>query len=46
MRVTRGRAAIVALTTSSALLIIFGSLEFEFLGLVQAVAVCTLIGRN
>lgn len=46
MRVTRGRAATVALATSTALLIVFGSLEFMFLGLVQAVAVCTLIGRN
>ena len=40
------KAAIAALATSSALLIIFGSLEFTFLGLVQAVAVCTLIEGN
>ena len=46
MRVMPSRAATVALATSTALLIVFGSLEFMFLGLVQAVAVCILIDRN
>lgn len=39
------RAALVAIATSSALLIVFGSLQFAFLGLVQAVAVCILFER-
>lgn len=45
MRVKPGSAALVAIATSSALLIVFGSLQFAFLGLVQAVAVCILIER-
>lgn len=39
------RAALVAIATSSGLLIVFGSLQFAFLGLVQAVAVCALYER-
>lgn len=39
------RAALVAIAISSALIIVFGSLQFAFLGLVQAVAVCVLIER-
>lgn len=45
MRVKSSRAALVAIATSSALLIVFGSLQFAFLGVVQAVAVCILIVR-
>ena len=45
MRVKPGRAALVALATSTALLIVFGSFQFAFLGRVQAVAVCILIER-
>lgn len=45
MRVKPARAALVAIATSSALLIVFGSLQFAFLGLMQAIAVCTLIER-
>lgn len=41
-----GRAALVAIATSSALLIVFGSLQFAFLGLVQVIAVCILFERN
>lgn len=39
------KAALAALATCAALLIVFGSLQFAFLGLVQAVAVCILIER-
>lgn len=45
MMVNPSRAALVAIATSSALLIVFGSLQFSFLGLVQAIAVCILLGR-
>lgn len=45
MRVKPGRAALVAIATSSALLIVFGSLQFAFLGLVQVIAVCMLLER-
>lgn len=46
MSVNTSRAALVAIATSSALLIVFGSLQFAFLGLVQAIAVCILLERN
>lgn len=45
MRVKPGRAALVAIATSSALLIVFGSLQFAFLGSVQVIAVCILLER-
>ena len=46
MKSTPRRVAIDALATSAALLIIFGDWAFTALGLVQAVAVCTLIEGN
>ena len=39
------KTAIAALATCSALLVIFGTLQFAFLGLVQAIAICILIER-
>lgn len=46
MSVNTSRAALVAIATSSALLIVFGSLQFAFLGLVQAIAVCILFEKG
>lgn len=45
MKSTLRTLAIAALATGAALLIIFGDAAFTFIGLVQAVAVCTLIER-
>lgn len=46
MKSTPRTLALAALATSASMVIIFGNLPFTFLGVVQAVAVCTLIERN